>query len=351
MNYHFRKEALQRSLTCWQRVAPCLGCNISVMDSLGNHWHSASGYAQLESDNPLQPLSKCYIYSISKVFTAIRILQLVKQGRMVLDEKVAVYLGDLGLSSDITVRQLLNHTAGVPNYTGFSEYDPAVKERPGQPWGFAETLRRAGEQEADFPPGEGWEYSNTGYMLLARLIEVVTDQSYDHNITQHIIHPLGLQNTRVATDIDRGELIPGYSRKLNHEGILQDITSIYHPGWCHTGVLTSTTEDICQLFIALFNGKLIDAELLDEMCGFVSIGRRAGDFFPNPGYGLGLMIDPDWGTAGLYGHGGEGPGFNTWAVYIPDFNGHWLAITIFCNTSMPGQPVHLVSDLLRTLSA
>lgn len=349
MKYHFHKKALQHALDRWQKVSPCLGCNVSLMDSQGNYWHGASGYTRLDMDNPLVPLRKCYIYSITKVFTAIRILQLVKQGNIALDEKVTMYLDDLGFSAGITIRQLLNHTSGIPNYTDFSEYDSAVKEQPGQPWKSTETLRRASELDPDFLPGEGWKYSNTGYILLSQLIETITNESYSQNIYEHIIKPLDLHNTRVASDIDKGELTPGYSRKLNNEEILEDITTFYHPGWCQTEVLISTTEDISQLFVALFNGDFIDRALLNEMCEFISIGYSVGTFYPNPGYGLGLMIDPDWGTAGLYGHGGEGPGFNTWVVYIPNINGRWLVITIFCNTSMIGQPVHLVSDLLRAL--
>ncbi|MBD2784509.1 beta-lactamase family protein [Xenorhabdus sp. DI] len=347
MTSFFSEVALQQALECWQRAAPCLGSNVSVMDAEGNHWHGASGYVRPDANERLQPLRMCYVYSITKVFTAIRILQLVGEGELKLDEKVSVYLGELGLPANITLRQLLNHTSGIPDYTTLAEYDPAVRRHPGQPWTFEETLSLCCGKKADFLPGEGWAYSNTGYMLLARLIEIMTGQSYSQAITEQIIEPLGLHNTRVATDIDKGLLTPGYSRNLNDEERLEDITPIYHPGWCQTGLLISTTEDISRLLITLFNDEFINKLHLNEMCEAVSIKRSAGSFYCSPCYGLGLMIDPDWGNAGLYGHSGEGPGFNTWALYIPDKDGYWRVITVFCNTSMVGQPVHLVKDLLR----
>ncbi|MGV8003050.1 serine hydrolase domain-containing protein [Photorhabdus temperata subsp. temperata] len=350
MNDHFDKEALQLTLDSWQKVSPCLGCNVTLIDSCGNRWHGASGYKRLDGDEALAPLSKCYIYSITKVFTAVRILQLVKQGRIALAEGVTRYLPHSGLADDISVRQLLNHTSGIPSYTSLSEYDTAVRENPGQPWTPEETLRRVLQRKADFSPGTGWEYSNTNYMLLAQAIEAVTGEDYVKNITEYILHPLGLADTCVATDIYRAGLTPGYSRLLNDDEALEDITSLYHPGWCQTGLLVSTTDDISRLFIALFKEDFIGADLMKEMCGFVSIGRSAGTFYATPGYGMGLMLDPDWGTAGLFSHGGEGPGYNTWALYIPGNEGQWLILTIFCNTSMPGQPIHLVKDLLRTLA-
>lgn len=350
MKNYFDTEALQRTLDSWRKVSPCLGCNVTLVDSGGHCWHGASGYRRLDREEALSPLSKCYIYSITKVFTAVRILQLVKQRRITLEESVIRYLPESGLAEDISVRQLLNHTSGIPSYTSLSEYDAAVRANPGLPWTAEETLRRVLQREADFAPGQGWEYSNTNYMLLAQIIEAATGESYAQNITEHILSPLGLAHTRVATAIDQATLTPGYSRLLNADEALEDITTRYHPGWCQTGLLVSTTGDIARLFIALFKENFIGDEWLKEMCDFVSIGRSAGKFYVTPGYGMGLMLDPGWGAGGLFSHGGEGPGYNTWALYIPGHEGRWLVLTIFCNTSMPGQPTYLVKDLLRALA-
>ncbi|MDC9622664.1 serine hydrolase [Xenorhabdus sp. XENO-7] len=343
--------ALQRALDNWLLFSPCLGVNVTLSDSLGNHWHSASGFEQFENKTEMKALQQCYIYSITKTFTAIRILQLVEQEKLALDSRLTEILGHCGLDPTITIRQLLNHTAGVPNYTEFDGYDAATKASPGTPWSYDYTLALSGEKGMKFSPGEGWDYSNTGYMLLAKVIEVVTGESFQKNINDGIILPLELTKTYVASDIDRGTVIPGFSRWLNHNDVMENITGIYHPHWCKTELMVSTTKEICQVYQALFQGKILSPALLAEMCKPISIGRSAGPFYRKPSYGMGLMIDSEWGHGGLFGHGGEGPGFNTWALYLPEYQERALAICIFCNTSMAGQPIYLVKDLLRVLGA
>jgi len=99
------------------------------------------------------------------------------------------------------------------------------------------------------------------------------------------------------------------------------------------------------------SGGLLNPEQLTAMTAPVSTGGGAGWFFQNPSYGLGLMIDPDWGHGGLFGHGGDGPGANTWAMHLPNFHGRKVTLVAFCNTTMGGHPLYLVKDLLRVLAA
>lgn len=80
------------------------------------------------------------------------------------------------------------------------------------------------------------------------------------------------------------------------------------------------------------------------------MGKDNGPFYSGrEGYGLGLMIDPGWEHGGLYGHGGDGPGYNTWAMHLPDFHGRRLSLAVFCNSSFAPHAFHLVNDLIRVL--
>lgn len=349
------QERLQKQLDRWQLFARCPGSTVTLLDSMLGSWNGASGYANVDTMEPMPIGAQCYIYSITKTFTAIRILQLVETGAVILTDPITRYLPELSLPPTITVRRLLNHTSGVPSYTNLPAYLPANLAAPSKPWSFDEVLQLTCQGELDFVPGEGWSYSNTGYMLLHRLIEIATKENYAAAIAHGIIQPLGLQQTYAATKVDTGQLVPGYCTYLNKQYVMEDVTPHYHPGWCLTGLIVSTTAEIAQLYQALFNGQLVNASSLKEMTTWVPSGdpprpdQIPPPFFVKPSYGLGLMIDPGWGFGGLYGHGGDGPGFNTWAMYLPDFHGRPLTLVVFCNATMGGHPFRLTKNLLRTL--
>ncbi|MEL7086188.1 MAG: serine hydrolase domain-containing protein [Cyanobacteria bacterium P01_A01_bin.3] len=346
---------LQKALDRWRLFAPFVGTTVTVMDSRLGSWSGASGYADVDLMAPMPVNAPCYIYSITKTFTAICCLQLAERGSFSLDETIAHYLPELSLPPTVTIRRLLNHTAGIPNYTQLEDYVPTTRASPSQPWTYEEVLGRTCLGELDFEPGEDWHYSNTGYMLLKRSIENVTAGSYAEAIAAGIIEPLGLTNTYVATDVDDGRLIPGYCPELLELDVMSNVSQVYHPDWCLTGLIVSTTEEIARLYEALFAGQLLSPASLAEMLEWTPCDRNAGNqrnpngFFSKPSYGLGLMVDPDWKFGGLYGHGGSGPGFNTWAMYVPDFHGGSLAIVIFCNNTMEGHPFRLCKVLMKLL--
>lgn len=340
--------ALQQQLERWQLFAPCLGANATVAVSGLGRWNGASGLADADTKDPMPVDGSFYIYSITKTFTAIRVLQLAEQGDLSLDDPVTVYLPTLTFPPTVTVRTLLNHTAGVPSYTDLPAYLPSVREKPSTPWSYDEVLKFTGSGKLDFAPGEGWHYSNTGYMLLAAVIEAVTGKSYARNIEDDIVRPLGLVRTYAALDVDKGNVVPGYCRYLNAAEAMENVIPRYHPGWCKTGLIVSTTAEVAEIYTALFDGRLLKPESVRAMAAWTGIG--AGPvFFRKAGYGLGLMLDPDWGFGGVHGHGGDGPGANTWAMYLPDFHGRRLALAVFCNTTLAPHPYYLVKDLLRAL--
>lgn len=264
MNYGL-SQALQDQLNLWQLFAPCLGANATIMDSVLGTWSAASGYENVETKAPMPVGGLFYIYSITKTFTAVRVLQLAEQGAFSLDDPIPQHLQELTLPSTVTIRRLLNHSSGLPNYTDLPTYAPAVRARPSNPWSNDEVLAFICRGKLDFPPGESWRYSNSGYLLLLLLIEAVTRQSFAINLEQGIIQPLKLQNTCVKEEIDGSRLVPGYCRYLNDAEAMENVIPRYHPGWCKTGLIISTTEEIALCYSALFEGRLLSIASLSTM--------------------------------------------------------------------------------------
>ncbi|MCP4757268.1 MAG: beta-lactamase family protein [Proteobacteria bacterium] len=343
------EKALQNQLNRALKREPCLGVNVAVGDEANGWWSGAAGFLEPEAETPLPADALFYVYSITKTFTASRILQLAELGKLRLDDPVDVWLPDLKFPAAVTLRRLLNHTAGVPNHTELESYQRATYKNPSNPWSDEYVLELTCRRELDFEPGESWAYSNTGYMLLRKVIEAAAGRTYAREIEDSLVGPLGLANTYVAERIDDGWLVPGYDRYADNGSVMENVIARYHPGWCKTGLVVSTAEVTARFYAALFEGEVVGAEMLDGMLSCISIGFEAEAFFANPSYGFGLMIDPDSKYGRLAGHGGSGPGANTFAMHLPDFNGRRLTMAVFCNTFMEKHPFGLINDLLRVL--
>ena len=348
-------KKLQSALDYWQRFAPCLGANITVLYGRGTTqvWHGASGYADTD-EAVMMPCQDGYVFSVGKTFTAVLVMRLVESGKIDLDKPIQCYLSNLSFLPQVTIRQLLNHTSGIPSYTDWSDYPDAVRSSPSLPWSEEEFLDRLKShidaKGNDFSAGEGWHYSNTGYWLLLRLIEAMSGRSYKDNIHDEISDPLGLGRTRIAVDIRGDSICSGYARELSSDEAMIKINHCYHPNWCYTSLMVSTTQEVSRFYHQLFAGTVVSEESLSGMRQFVDIGRPAGPHFFRPSYGLGLMIDSKEPHGGSFGHGGAGPGFSSWAAHYPDFFGEPLSLTILCNTSMGGHPGYLVKDILSCLA-
>src|SRR5690606_6455275 len=142
------------------------------------------------------------IYSVTKTFTAALFLLLQEGGELALDDPLARWSPRALRAERITLRQLLIHTAGVPDYGGLAAYHQAVRETPTQAWTFERYVAETVEKGPLFEPGEGWAYSNPGYMLLRRVAEEATGTPYPRLLAERIAEPLDLHATKVAETID-----------------------------------------------------------------------------------------------------------------------------------------------------
>jgi len=255
------------------------------------------------------------IYSITKTFTAVLILRMCEDGRLELTDPVATWFPEVPESRRMTVEQLLNHSSGIPDYGGLAAYHMELQQSPTRPWSFERFAAETYEKGLLFPPGEGWSYSNPGYMLLKGIAEQLGGKSYAALIADHITTPLALRDTAVVHSLeDMKPLAAGTSSELAPDGQPRDVRAYYDPGWVSHGVIGSSCSDVARFFDSLFAGSLLSGDRVREMLELIRLetfspeDRDALPLRPeSPSYGLGLMGDPDspWGL--LVGHNGGGP--------------------------------------------
>ena len=158
-------------------------------------------------------------YSITKTFTSSLVLFLCEEQRLHLNDSLARWFPRIAHADRITLRRLLNHTAGIPDYGSLRSYHNDLRTSPETPWTFERFAIETFEKGLEFEPGQGWAYSNPAYMLLRRILESVSGRSYRELVAERIARPLGLSQTFVAESIPDLELLaPGTSRALSADG-------------------------------------------------------------------------------------------------------------------------------------
>lgn len=269
------------------------------------------GWRDRSREVRLDAAARFPIYSITKTMIATILLQLVDDGAFTLDTPLrSIIPEDAWWDPGITLRQTLNHTAGLPDYGGQPTYRDALRAHPEAPWDDAAFLACGQGLGMQFRPGSGWAYSNIGYLLLRRAIERSTGTSFAEAIATRIARPLGLGRTSVVTDLAAmSDLTPGYSTLLSADGTEENITPRYHPGWVGHGLVASTAAETACFLFALLNGSLISLAALAAMLTPVRVPIPDHPIFREPSYGLGVMIGRAEGGT-LVGHGGGGPGYS-----------------------------------------
>jgi D-alanyl-D-alanine carboxypeptidase len=292
---------------------------------------AAVGSRDLQGREPLDPEARFPIYSLTKTLLATAILQHIAAGRLSLDDSIQQWLPALPLETPVTIRQLLNHTGGLPDYGGLPAYKADLRANPHRPWSGQEFLDQTLPAGLRFAPGTGWAYSNIGYLLLKLLLETRTGQILATALNRQLFAPLDLQATSVAGSLeDTWAWTPGYSGFWRDDGRRDDIRGRYHPGWVSHGLVTSTAADMARLFDALFAGTLLPPDLLATMLKPVPVGATH-PLFRHACYGLGLMLDPQSQYGLLAGHGGGGPGYAAGALCWPAAGGRRVVAVALAN--------------------
>ena len=237
------------------------------------------------------------IGSNTKMFTAALILSLVDEGLVDLDAPAANYLTRLAVPEAVTVRQLLQHTSGLFNYTDLGGFLGIVRADPTHVWTPEEIFALVADAQ-NGEPGSQHSYSNTNYILLGVIIEEVTGTAYHDVLQERIIDPLRLEHTYLDGFQSGPEPVTAYELAVGgYLPIEWDYTGFATIAWAAGGIVSSS-PDLHMFMTELFSGDLISVESLAEMTN-----TEPDD------YGLGLMSNSD--VPGVFGHQGGIPGFVT----------------------------------------
>lgn len=286
----------------------------------------SAGWANLEWKIAHTPETKFRIGSVTKQFTAACVLLLAERGKLAIDDPLGKFIPSAPEAwKPVTLRQLLSHTGGIPNFTEDPGYE-MNRLRPETP---AQTMAHLAARPLDFPPGEKYKYSNTGYVLLGWVIEIASGQSYETFLRENIFQPLGMNDsgydssTAVIPQRAAG-YVPGPKGPANAPYI--DMHVPYA-----AGAIYSTPADLLRWTEALFGGKVLSAASLEQMTTPVMHH-----------YAFGLEVMTDKGRK-VISHNGGIEGFNAQLNYYPESK---VTVIVLANINGP-----TCTELANDLSA
>jgi D-alanyl-D-alanine carboxypeptidase len=287
---------------------------------------AASGLANRRTRRPMRPELRFRAGSMTKSLVAAVVLRLAAEGRLSLADPLERWLpGTLPYGDRVSLRQLLNHTGGVPQGTATLE-QALYASRPGRlrAWTPEALVAMVADEPPAFPAGTAWSYSNTGYVLLGLIVEAASHRTLGQELRRSILGPLGLRDTLLpdgAPEIPRPSA-RGYSLPLGPsgealDGPLLDFT-VQNPSWAGAaGALVSTLPDLTRFFGALLGGGLLPPPLLAEMTTMVAVPPGSIPLPLYDRYGLGLL-EVETPAGPLLGNAGGIPGFLSIVLSTPD---------------------------------
>lgn len=293
---------------------------------------------------------------MGKTYVSAIAMQLIKEGKFSLDDKVSKYLGHyswfsrLPNAADITIKMLMQHTSGIMRYEFKPSFTNDLTANPGKVWKPEELLAYVFDEKAPFKAGQGWDYADTNYIVLAMIMEQVTGKAYYDMLRDRILKPYHLTETLPSDKRKLKGLIQGYAGKNNDFGHQSEVIApsgefIINPQfeWTGGGVY-ATTADLAKWGKMLYEGKVFDPAMLPVM----EDGVPARMLGRNTNYGLGVIIrqSPDYGVS--YGHSGFFPGYMTEMCYFPKYK---ICIAVQTNSSdyasFKMQPLRVLTEVVK----
>ncbi|MCE7993734.1 MAG: beta-lactamase family protein [Roseivirga sp.] len=278
-----------------------MGSLVSVKD--GRTLYSRSiGYSEISETKktPITANTRFRVGSVTKMFTAVMILQLVEEGKLKLNDRLDKYLPQIPNADKITIAQILAHRSGIHDIMA----DPALRPRRRTTQVTKEDmLAMIAKTKSDFEPGTQYAYSNSGYLILGYLVEILTAESYEKGVQERITSSIGLNDTYVAMEginVSKNESF-SYTRLANWRKQPETHWSMLFG----SGSLISTPDDLAIFIQALYGGKLVSQKSLTRMMVI------------EDGYGLGIDTFP-LADRTFYGHTGGIDGFGSWLAYLPE---------------------------------
>lgn len=347
------KAELQARLDEWHKAGKFPGATLGVALENGESFGLAVGYSDREVKTPMKATDRMLAGSTGKMFVAATAFQLIKDGKIGLDDKIEKYIGKepwfsrLPNAKDVTVRMLMNHTSGLVRYEFKKEFTDFLTANPMKVWTPEERLAYLFDEKPPFEAGKGWDYSDTNYIVLGMIIERVTGKKFYDEARKRFIKKFKLDGTIAQESPMMPGVVQGYAGPANPFGgkdaMIENGKFVVNPQLEWTGGgWASTSHDLARWAKLFFEGNAFDGSLLPQVLDGVTAPMLGRD----TKYGLCVIIRKT--AAGTsYGHSGFFPGYMTDMMYFPDRK---IAIAVQVNTSAPGvfggkPPARLLAEL------
>jgi CubicO group peptidase (beta-lactamase class C family) len=289
----------------------------------------AKGYGRsaLDSGTAVTPETPFAIGSITKQFTCACILKLAEAGKLSVDDKVAKYYPGLTRAGDITILDLMNHVSGYPDYYALDFVDRRMLKEIASD----ELIQEYAGGKLDFEPGTQYSYSNTGFVILGRIVEKVSGQRFGKFLAEQVLKPLGLNHTLYEPDPDRARIARGYTTFAlgGPEAATNEAR-----GWIGSaGAIYSTASDLTVWDLALISGKVLNPSSFALMTTPRQLADGRTTF-----YGCGLSISfrserkvlsHNGAVAGFYALNACVPSTKSAVVVLSNFDSYDAVNTIY----------------------
>jgi len=332
------KQRLQKKVDSICTTGKLPGISVAIAFPDNTQMAFAAGIADSTKHEAMKPSAWMLQGSVGKTYASAIAMQLIKEGKFSLDDKVSKYLGHYAWYSrmpnaeDVTIRNLMQHTSGIMRYEFKEAFTKDLTADPDKVWKPEELLAYVLDEKPAFKAGAGWEYADTNYIVLAMIMEQVTGKKYYDLLNERILKPYHLTETLPSNKRKLKGLVQGYAGKNNDFGGKSEVLGadglfIINPQFEWTGGgIYSTTADLAKWGEMLYTGKVIDTATLNKMENGVPARMLGG----TTKYGLGVIIkqSPQYGT--YYGHSGFFPGYMTEMYYFPKYQ---ITIALQTNSS------------------
>ncbi|WP_299226620.1 serine hydrolase [uncultured Psychroserpens sp.] len=308
-----------------ERGIPGITLSITVSGKTTTY---SSGFADIETQTPMNKTHRMLLGSTGKSIFAALALKLESEGVINLNDKAENYLGHetwftkIANHENITIRSLLNHTSGVPEYVYTRELWQTIKDQPNKKWTAKDRMSLISDMPSRFNVGEGWSYADANYIILGALIEQVTKKDIYILAKEELLQPHHMVSTDPSTQQRLENLSSGYSGNFFGTLFGEKIATLglynLNPQfeWTGGGFIT-TSEDLSKWIYQLYNNKILTKSNTKAM--FHSAINRVTAKEDRFGYSLGTEVfETRYGTA--YGHTGFMPGYSTFMAHFPDYD-------------------------------
>jgi D-alanyl-D-alanine carboxypeptidase len=333
------RDRIQVYLDDWRASASFPGAAVGVVLADGTAFGVVTGVSDRAAGTPMKIDDLMLAGSTGKTFFAAVAVQLIERGSLELDAPISKYLGArpwfsrLPNAKDVTVRHLMTHTSGIARYEMDPKFTSDLRGRPDRVWKPEEEIAYQFDAKPPFAAGQGWDYSDTNYIVLGMIVEGITGKPLYDEIRMRFLGPLKLTHVVPSTSRRIQGLIPGYAGPRDPLGLPDEMMVkgelVINPQfeWAGGGFATSPL-DLARWGRELYAGRAISPGARQMMLD-AAVPARLG---PETKYGLGVIVRPATPVGLAWGHSGFFPGYQTELLYLPDLG---VSLAVQINTSAP----------------